>query len=1121
MIPSPTINSVQVEIFDYESRYGNPNLMSKDEYIANEIACMRHYGINDDHIDMRKNILESYVTDKVEYCSEDEMDILIAAKAKYEKRLTKELSPSDKLTAEHLLANVIESLEIIEKITILFNYVRDNMETCSLNYMSSEKKTPCFQHAVTSCAEMKNKHGSAQLFFGQVYWSLRQFAISKWSPREYNYTIQTPAKAEYKLISKDITFLMGNKFFCIDIDVDINHAQTKVLLNSFPSDFSNKTSFVEKTSKGLHYYFKKTDELLALGAIDGARSLAINSEDNKYGFLYSNASDGSVTNKIDYIDIKSQCRTLTRGLCKCWPSPGRILMHDLPLNEMVINKPSEELNNFLCMAISTSRMRKVAVKISKTLSAVEKSEFDDNRLAIVNNETVEIKDITNDDSKIIAYLTEFTKYAKNNYAYDDWLKIIFAMVNIAEKYYTKRDLIYELIHEISKKDTSYKYEETQAKIDDAVKQCEHVGIQVGRSTINEYFKQANEKLFIQKYERSYEWVKRREEMHLMAITGPQTDSYLMIGLKDNIYEKYITYIDKATLKNKYDNVFCYIPNLKKKSDDDDDYIKTKFIKLWFEDEYRRSVRGVCFCVNPDEIPKNYISSFRCLAVENIAQTIRDYSKELAMIFNHIKMVFCSGNIELYNWFMQWMASILQRTGIACGCVLTLQDKMGGNGKSLFCNFLSNIIGSEYAITSSVEKFFGKFNSSAYQKLLCIVDEGASNDSEVSISKYIETIKSFTTSDYLVVEMKGKEPIRELNHANVVILTNNTNIFNKSGISDFSRIDRREVYMIIDENYLDNYCDEIGSNRKDYFTKLAAIFDNKDIQRAFYDHIKTIELWSTTTKNKMALLNNRPVNDKTKVALSLQRTNYEVSLCNFINSWYASAKKPKVTPSSPEIITNTVRQHSVWIDGIISAGMCQPNTTDTWVMQKMDDFLRDWANNVGIEQSSAMKIKKEPHINFFKNKLPMFTITVSNRSNVLYLYFLESTIKKYLSKPENSIRLAIYDEDSIQNDNNDIKTIIPITIGSNNITQDDNDALIDAFKDSDIYYNKYNIEKIINKSDAINVLKYGDIEHDDETDLIVVTLLQGIVSRKRGKLYQLALDSIDKNVSDRIQALMSA
>lgn len=1086
------VNGSKVEYLDYDHTYGNPNFMDKTKYISNEIEVMKHYGMTPEHIEMRTNILEYYVTDEVVFCTDDEMDALLAAKDQLSKKLETDQNNQQLIQK---LNNLEESLVEIAKITKLFNYVKNNMETCSLMFMSDhidqkgrEIKSPMYHHATETSASMKDKDGKTVLLFGQVYWTLRQFALSKWGAGRCNYSIQSPVKANYKLVSKDVCFLMGQKFFCIDIDVAIDHKQTKILLNSFPNDFGHTLS--ESTKKGLHYYFKKTDKLLELGSIDGARSLSINEEDNaRYGFEYQILESGNKSIHIEYIDIKSCTGTHTRGLVKCWPSSGRTLRDNKDLDELDIKTPSKELEDFLLMTINTSRNVKLSSKVSNVLTREDKREFLITT-AIVDDDVKIIKDISNDDSKIILFLEDFCSKCETNYSYDDWIKIILAMCHIAGKYVKSADKIYELIHKFSARDSRYKYEETQLKIEDGIKNCNMSGVAVGRNTINEYFKMAAEDYFVKKYEKSYEWVKRRIEYSLIAINGPSSNSYAMLGEKNNDQELFINYKKKYELIDKYENVYCYIPNPKfrEESDDSERFLRKQFINLWFADEYRRTVRGVAFVLNEKNLPKGYISSFRGLAVEDIIPKYDDsIMHKIRFIYDHILNVFCSKNNDLFQWVIQWIATILQKTGIASGTILVLQDFKGGSGKSMFADFMRELIGKNHSSTDNPSGFFGTFNNQAHEKLMCVIEEGAKTGRD-ALCNYIDRIKAFTTSDRIQVEYKGANRFEDNNYANLLILTNYQNIFaQNSNTGQSSAInDRREVWLICDETFvIDKIANGSESKRAEYYTTLASYMKDPQVQRAFYDEVCKVKLWSDIENNKMALLAHRPVDQKQELAKFLNRSPYDMSFCNFITDFYNKAQNRIYFSQDGALqiseITNK-NQLNAWHKCIANMGRKIPSgNCNLWIIIRASEFIMKMVEFMNLDENLIKTIKREDNLTFIQKRVPHLAVGMSNRSNIIHFCFSVESILEYLKRPENDVKPVVYDEDNVNDNQNfedqkqDFNNLqVPIKInmldGMQFFGRPSDEELKELSKIQDSISNRNYYTKEINRS---NVLKRVD------------------------------------------------
>ena len=86
--------------------------------------------------------------------------------------------------------------------------------------------------------------------------------------------------------------------------------------------------------------------------------------------------------------------------------------------------------------------------------------------------------------------------------------------------------------------------------------------------------------------------------------------------------------------------------------------------------------------------------------------------------NHIKKIICDDNIQVFNYFMAFLANLLQHPHNKANTALIIKS-IQGTGKDTILNwFGNNILGAEYYFNEdSIELLFGRFNRSMENKIL--------------------------------------------------------------------------------------------------------------------------------------------------------------------------------------------------------------------------------------------------------------------------------------------------------------------------------------------------------------------------------------------------------------------
>jgi hypothetical protein len=215
----------------------------------------------------------------------------------------------------------------------------------------------------------------------------------------------------------------------------------------------------------------------------------------------------------------------------------------------------------------------------------------------------------------------------------------------------------------------------------------------------------------------------------------------------------------------------------------------------------------------------YINLFAGYAVTSDIQPFDTYSDEikeaLDIINNHVKDVLCSGNDDNYEYFQDWIASMV--CGIKMKSILYLKCKQGAGKSIFFEDFLQNkILGLHLChTTDKQDAVTGNFNAELRGKLLLIFEE-APSDTAGKWMNFSNSLKHIATGNTLRVSEKYKTPFECKNTVSVIVITN----------MDAVKIDpedRRFYAMDVSEHRIKDY---------DYFDKLADAINTDGIGEAF-------------------------------------------------------------------------------------------------------------------------------------------------------------------------------------------------------------------------------------------------------------------------------------------------
>ena len=151
-------------------------------------------------------------------------------------------------------------------------------------------------------------------------------------------------------------------------------------------------------------------------------------------------------------------------------------------------------------------------------------------------------------------------------------------------------------------------------------------------------------------------------------------------------------------------------------------------------------------------------------------TINYDMNKIQHYLNHIKYV-CNENNEAYEYFINWMAHIIQKPDIKTEVAVVLFSSVEGIGKNIIWDVFAKLLEgyeTRFRDTSSLTQ---KFNSDMMGKLFVIGDEIKARAQEVA-----DELKDIITRREEIIEFKGKDQFKLTDYKNYAFTTNNENVF---------------------------------------------------------------------------------------------------------------------------------------------------------------------------------------------------------------------------------------------------------------------------------------------------------------------------------------------------------
>lgn len=345
-------------------------------------------------------------------------------------------------------------------------------------------------------------------------------------------------------------------------------------------------------------------------------------------------------------------------------------------------------------------------------------------------------------------------------------------------------------------------------------------------------------------------------------------------------------------------------------------IKTPFILRWLLDENIRFYNNVDYypCMNPPEKSFNLWNDFPIKSVP------LDEDADTSLLHFHIKTLLKEDEKDV-EWFLNWLAHIVQFPHKKTEVAVVLYDKQFGTGKSMIAEeFLKKIIGvNKMIITCKIDKVFGKFTNTQ-GKLLCVLNEASGKET----FELNEVIKESITGKTIEMEKKGVDSIQITDYLNYIITTNNLNCIK------LEEGDRR--FMVFNTS----------SKMKgdvEYFNNLVSVLHDDVIMRKFYEELM-----------KRNLSNFNPSRDRqnNKIMDIMKEHNVDVIL-EFINYWKLEANDADVNA----MIKSKMKAMELYREFCRYYEMCGNNMNSRPSLTKFGTRIKSYEDKVAYIKSSGI------------------------------------------------------------------------------------------------------------------------------------------------------------------------
>ena len=308
---------------------------------------------------------------------------------------------------------------------------------------------------------------------------------------------------------------------------------------------------------------------------------------------------------------------------------------------------------------------------------------------------------------------------------------------------------------------------------------------------------------------TYAQVKLWHEQECFKILQPFTYVVLIKGCAE------ISQFSPVELKHFYSNRFFY------EKDKHDKWEKKQFVPRWQADEQIKYFN--CLVVDPENnspLAYNLWKGYIAASLPPVDPSLVD--NLIKPIVDHISNVITNGKEADTNWFMDYMANIVQQPKKRTQVGIQLYGTEG-SGKGMIFDFYRKCVLGDHCTkqSSNVEhELFSRFSNLSIGCVFAQLDEIP------NLHSYWDRLKDLITNRTINYEKKNKDPIVLDNLVNLIFTTNNENALK------VSPNDRRFAFF---------RCSNIYLTDQAYKVSFGSYLERKDVARAFYQHLMSRDL----------------------------------------------------------------------------------------------------------------------------------------------------------------------------------------------------------------------------------------------------------------------------------------
>jgi hypothetical protein len=247
-------------------------------------------------------------------------------------------------------------------------------------------------------------------------------------------------------------------------------------------------------------------------------------------------------------------------------------------------------------------------------------------------------------------------------------------------------------------------------------------------------------------------------------------------------------------------------------------VKTQFINDWYKCDTKRVYDDVGIFPTGRKCPSNYFNMWKPFDMELVTEwETRDDAVEIFK--NHI-LILCGNDVVVYDYFIKWIAQMIQYPAIKTICPVLISKE--GSGKGTLLQLLTKMLGSTkvFETTQPSRDVWGEFNG-------LMADAFLVNMNELSKKEGIESegrIKGLITDPTLKINNKGVAQFPIDSFHRFIVTTN------KEDPMSTNKDDRRKLIIRSSDELINN---------KVYFDNMYKLLNDVNVIKSCYEFFKSV------------------------------------------------------------------------------------------------------------------------------------------------------------------------------------------------------------------------------------------------------------------------------------------